>query len=111
MSDIIDRSRRDLIALSVLAAVGWRQGAFAAGEAANAPPPAPLSELSYGQVQLGEGPLARQARENHRLVLGLDEDALLNHFACARAFPHRARNSAGGTTPTPSRPAPPLGNG
>ncbi len=80
MSDVIDRSRRDLIALGVLAAVGWRRGAFAAGEAANAPPPAPLSELSYGQVQLGEGRLARQARENHRLVLGLDEDALLKPF-------------------------------
>jgi hypothetical protein len=31
-------------------------------------------------VQFGAGPLDDQARENHRLVLGLDEDALLRPF-------------------------------
>ena len=86
MSDSINRGRRDLLAFGALAAVGWRQAAFAAREAANtAPeaahaPPAALSELTYGQVRLGDGPLQRQARENHRLVLGLDEDALLRPF-------------------------------
>lgn len=79
MSDTIDRGRRDLLAVGVLAAVGWRQAAFAASEAAAAPP-APLSELAYGQVRFSDGPLELQARQNHRLVLGLDEDALLRPF-------------------------------
>jgi len=79
MSDSINRGRRDLLAFGALAAVGWRQAAFAAREAADATPAA-LSELAYGQVQFGDGPLQRQARENHRLVLQLDEDALLRPF-------------------------------
>ena len=79
MSDIINRGRRDLLAFGAFAAVGWRHAAFAASEAADAPP-APLSELAYGQVRFGAGPLERQARENHRLVLGLDKDALLRPF-------------------------------
>ncbi len=40
----------------------------------------PLSQLQYGQVQLLAGPLQRQARENHALVLGLNEDSLLRPF-------------------------------
>src|SRR6202021_1071913 len=79
MADSINRGRRDLLALGALAAVGWLQAAFAAREAADAPPSA-LSELAYGQVRFSDGPLQRQARENHRLVLGVDEDALLPPF-------------------------------
>jgi uncharacterized protein len=79
MSDTINRGRRDLLAFGMFAAVGWRQTACAASEAADAPR-APLSELAYGQVQFSAGPLERQARENHRFVLGLDEDALLRPF-------------------------------
>ncbi len=40
----------------------------------------PLRQLGYGQVQLAAGPLQRQASENHRLVLALDENALLRPF-------------------------------
>ena len=79
MSSNLNRGRRDFLSLSVLAAVGWPQMGFAAGEAAQASAPL-LSEFAYGQVQLSDGPLERQARENHRLVLGLDEDALLRPF-------------------------------
>jgi DUF1680 family protein len=79
MPDHINHRRRSLLALGVLAAGAWRRIAYAASqEAADAP--APLSELDYGQVQFGAGPLERQARENHRLVLGLDEDSLLRPF-------------------------------
>jgi len=82
MSDSINRGRRDILALGALTAVGWRHAAFSACTAADVPPapPAALSELAYGQVRFGDGPLLRQARENHRLVLGLDEDALLRPF-------------------------------
>ena len=79
MSDTINRGRRDLLALGVFAAVAWRKAASAAREAAETPR-APLSELAYGQVQFGAGPLERQARQNHQLVLSLDEDALLRPF-------------------------------
>ncbi|HEY2463065.1 MAG TPA: beta-L-arabinofuranosidase domain-containing protein [Steroidobacteraceae bacterium] len=86
MSDTINRGRRDLLAFGALAALGWRKG-FSATRGAETAPPAPLSELAYGQVQLGEGPLARQARQNHRLVLGLDEDALLRPFRLRAGLP------------------------
>ena len=86
MADSINRGRRDLLALGALAAVGWRQAAFAAREAPDAPPSA-LSELAYGQVRFSDGPLQRQARENHRLVLGLDENALLRPFRVRAGLP------------------------
>jgi DUF1680 family protein len=79
MSNSINLGRRGFLALGVLAAVGWRDRGAAAERAAHAPVD-PLSELEYGQVQLSAGPLERQARENHRLVLGLDEDSLLRPF-------------------------------
>ncbi len=80
MADQINRGRRDLLAFGLLAACGWR---YAPGRAAQAGADAtagPLAELKFGQVQFGAGPLARQACENHRLVLSLDEDALLRPF-------------------------------
>ncbi len=79
MSDTINRGRRNLLGFGVLSAIGWRQAAFATSKTADTLP-APLAELAYGQVQFSDGPLDRQARENHRLVLGLDEDALLRPF-------------------------------
>ena len=39
-----------------------------------------LRELHYGQLQLADGPLERQLRQNHRLLLELDEDSLLRPF-------------------------------
>ena len=81
MADHINRGRRDLLAIGLLAAGGWRYAARAAASAGIADPPtAPLAELRYGQVQFSDGPLARQARGNHRLILSLDEDALLRPF-------------------------------
>jgi len=87
MSNDINSGRRRILALGLLAAGGWRravavetpkQPALDATAAAIAEPV--LAELNYSQVQLSAGPLARQARENHRLVLDLDEDALLRPF-------------------------------
>ena len=86
-----NRRRRSLLALGLLAAGGWRarsresgrgdeHASAAAARAPGEPRPAPLAELSFGQVRFRDGPLDRQARENHRLVLSLDEDALLAPF-------------------------------
>jgi uncharacterized protein len=80
MSDAINSGRRGFLAFGLLAAGGWRFAAGAAAQPAAEAAAAPLAELRYGQVKLGAGPLDRQARENHRLVLGLDEDALLRPF-------------------------------
>jgi uncharacterized protein len=80
MSDNVNRGRRRFLAVGLLAAGGWRYRANAASQDAAEAAAAPLSELDYGQVQFGAGPLYDQARENHRLVLGLDEDALLRPF-------------------------------
>jgi hypothetical protein len=80
MSDNINHGRRGFLAFGLIAAGGWPSIVCAANqEFANAAV-APLSECTYGQVQFSAGPLDRQARENHRLVLGLDEDALLRPF-------------------------------
>ncbi|HEX3847715.1 MAG TPA: beta-L-arabinofuranosidase domain-containing protein [Steroidobacteraceae bacterium] len=90
--------RRRFLGLGLLAAAGWRRGwagPSARGAGAGVPdvgdagegavpagdaPSQPLAELAYGQVRFRDGPIARQARENHRLVLGLDEDSLLKPF-------------------------------
>ncbi len=39
-----------------------------------------LEQLHHAQVQWAPGPLERQARENHRLLLSLDEDSMLRPF-------------------------------
>ena len=78
MSDNINLGRRGFIAFGLLAAGGWRGAAASASQGVAITPP--LSELEFGQVQFGAGPLYNQARENHRLVLDLDEDALLRPF-------------------------------
>ncbi|HEX3948662.1 MAG TPA: beta-L-arabinofuranosidase domain-containing protein [Steroidobacteraceae bacterium] len=95
MSESINRTRRGFVAFGALAAAGWRRLAFAAGTNAPGTAGPPLAELNYGQVKFGAGPLERQARENHRLVLGLDEDALLRPFRL-RAGQHAAGHELGG---------------
>jgi hypothetical protein len=77
------------------AAGGWRYGARAASQAVTDAIAAPLSELEYGQVQFGAGPLYNQARENHRLVLKLDEDALLRPFRVRAGLPAPGRDLGG----------------
>ena len=73
-----DRSRRDFlrhgVAVGSLALLPWSRGAHAQSETR------PLAELGYAQVQFADGPLQRQAEQNHRFLLALDEDALLYPF-------------------------------
>src|SRR5580658_6584660 len=95
MSDNIDFGRRGLLALGLGLGLGRRYRAHAASPAAADAAAAPLSELEYGQVQLGAGPLYNQARENHGLVLGLDEDALLRPFRVRAGQPAPGRDLGG----------------
>ena len=91
MPERIDKTRRSLLASGALAVGGWRDFARAASQLSADAAAIPLKELNYSQVQFAEGPLERQARENHRLVLSLDEDALL------RPFRVRSRQEAPGS--------------
>ncbi|WP_158885435.1 beta-L-arabinofuranosidase domain-containing protein [Rhodanobacter sp. L36] len=80
MTESFDAARRNVLKLGALSAASlslFRANRAFADQKTVA---TPLDELGYAQVQLSSGPLDRQARENHRLVLGLDEDALLRPF-------------------------------
>jgi DUF1680 family protein len=74
-----DPARREWLKCGAAAAVGFAL-ASRTDQAQAKPDAAPLDELGYGQVQLGDGPLERQAQENRRFVLSLDEDSLLFPF-------------------------------
>ena len=80
MSDDINLARRGFLASGLLAASAWRHVSASAGSGLAGAATTPLLELAYGQVKFAAGPVDRQARENHRLLLGLDEDALLRPF-------------------------------
>jgi hypothetical protein len=49
--------------------------------------PAILEQLDYSQVTFGPGPLERQFRENHALVLSLNEDSLLKPYRQREGLP------------------------
>ncbi len=95
MSDHINSGRRIFLASGLLAVGGWRYAARAASRGATAATATPLAELEYGQVQFSEGPLYDQARENHRLVLSLDEDALLRPFRVRAGQPAPGQDLGG----------------
>lgn len=81
MTHEFNPARRAVLQSTALAAVGFTllRGSGPAHAAATTSA-TPLQELGYAQVQLGPRPLDRLARENHRLLLGLDENALLRPF-------------------------------
>ena len=89
MSSQFNPSRRALLKYGVLSAAGltlWH-GNRTAAATWPLPLPSPLSELRHGQVQFAPGPLERQVRENHQLILHLDEDALLRPFRLRGGLP------------------------
>ena len=86
MSSQFDPARRTVLKYGALCAAAWGMPRTARSDAA-AIPATPLSQLGYAQVQLAPGPLERQVRENHRLVLGLDENSLLRPFRLRGGLP------------------------
>jgi DUF1680 family protein len=80
MPEVINHKRRALLALGALSAGGWREIARTARASGSGWSLAPLDELNYGRVKFAAGPLEQQARENHLLVLSLNEDSLLRPF-------------------------------
>lgn len=86
MSPPFDPTRRLLLKFGALTpACGALLGA--APVAATQAREAPLAELGYAQVQFSPGPLQTQVEQNHRLVLGLDEDSLLRPFRLRGGLP------------------------
>jgi DUF1680 family protein len=85
MSPPFDPNRRTLLKLGALAPAC---GVLLRGMPAMAGTvEAPLAELGYAQVQFDPGPLQTQAEQNHRLLLGLDEDSLLRPFRLRGGLP------------------------
>src|ERR1700688_646598 len=77
MSEPINTTRRQLLQWSVLsAALPLAVRAERPGDAGTTP----LAQMNYRQMQLAPGPLQNQAQQNHALLLGMDEDALLRPF-------------------------------
>lgn len=76
-------SRRDFLKSGAAIAGGAMALRFTPAWAAAAATPAvvpPLSLFDYSQIQLTEGLLRTQFNHNEKLLLGLDEDALLKPF-------------------------------
>jgi DUF1680 family protein len=86
-------ARRQVLKNGVLVAGGLTVLRTGSGLAASSL--APLQELGYAQVQLAPGPLDTQARENHRFVLDLDEDALLYQFRTRAGQPAPGQDLGG----------------
>lgn len=82
-----ERGRREMLKAGALLVCGGAIGVAGARRALAVEPHAPLDELRYAQVQFEPGPVDRQARENHQLVLNLDEDALLRPFRQRAGLP------------------------
>jgi DUF1680 family protein len=80
MPNEINATRRELLKWGALAACGSHLSASRASPGLPASATAPLTQLGYRQLRLDAGPLQRQAGENHRLLLALDENALLRPF-------------------------------
>ncbi|HXI79158.1 MAG TPA: beta-L-arabinofuranosidase domain-containing protein [Steroidobacteraceae bacterium] len=87
MRSSFERSRRDVLKAGALLFCGGALGAAGVRRAPAMGLATPLDELHYSQVQFEPGPVQSQARENHQLVLNLDEDALLRPFRQRAGLP------------------------
>jgi DUF1680 family protein len=87
MRSRFERSRRTLLKAGALLVCGGALQGAGARRARAVESPAPLRELRYSQVKFAPGPAERQTRENHQLLLNLDEDSLLRPFRQRSALP------------------------
>jgi DUF1680 family protein len=89
----LGQSTAALATLSLPHLSSYAQGAIVA---------APLQQLDYEQVQLLEGPMLEQFRQNHSLFLSLDEDSLLKPFRQLTGLPAPGEDMGGWYSPSPS---------
>jgi len=80
MHDKFERRRRDVLKAGTLLVCGGALGTAGVRRVFAAEALTPLAELRHAQVRFDPGPVERQARENHQLLLHLDEDSLLRPF-------------------------------
>lgn len=84
MSDDFSPVRRAILKYGALSAAGF---ALWQGQSRALTAPAPLDQLGYAQVRLAPGPLEYQVRQNHQLLLQLDENSLLRPFRLRGGLP------------------------
>jgi DUF1680 family protein len=82
-----DRARREMLKAGALLVCGGAIGTADVRRALGVEPQAPLAELRYAQVKFDPGPVYVQARENHQLVMSLNEDSLLRPFRQRAGLP------------------------
>jgi uncharacterized protein len=90
-----ERGRREMLKAGALLVCGSVIGTAGARRALAAGPHAPLDELAYAQMKFDTGPVERQVRENHQLVMNLDEDALLRPFRQRAGLPAPGQDLGG----------------
>lgn len=64
-------------------------------------PAEPLKQFGYGDVELLDGPMLVQFRNNHELFLNLDEDSLLKPFRQLSGLPAPGEDMGGWYSPSP----------
>jgi uncharacterized protein len=69
--------------------------------AATAPRPTRLEQFNYADVQLLDGPMLEQFRQNHTLFLNLNEDSLLKPFRQLAGQPAPGEDMGGWYSPSP----------
>jgi DUF1680 family protein len=103
------KSRRDFLKSSAALAAGnavmrgsrlWAQGAAKASDAAQQSA-TKLSQFEYTDVQLLDGPMLEQFKQNHALFLSLNDDSLLKPFRQLVGLPAPGEDMGGWYSPSP----------
>src|SRR5271170_1156838 len=99
-----NKSRREFLKASGALAAGavvLRGGrAWGADAAANAAV-TKLEQLNYDDVQLLDGPMLQQFKQNHSLFLNLNDDSLLKPFRQLAGLPAPGEDMGGWYSPSP----------
>jgi DUF1680 family protein len=98
-----DKSRRNFLKGSAALAAGTAAmrsaRAWTAG-GQTTPRPTRLTQFDYAEVQLLDGPMQEQFRNNHALFMGLNEDSLLKPFRQLAGLPAPGEDMGGWYSPS-----------
>ncbi len=99
-----NNSRRQFLRTGGALAVGAAMARGRHGWAADAtamPRPTKLEQLNYADVQLLDGPMLEQFKQNHVLFLNLNDDSLLKPFRQLAGLPAPGEDMGGWYSPSP----------
>src|SRR5271168_928477 len=100
----VNKSRREFLKTSGALAAGTfalrGRRSWGADAAANAPA-TKLEQLNYADVQLLDGPMLEQFKQNHALFLNLNDDSLLKPFRQLAGLPAPGEDMGGWYSPSP----------